>query len=73
MTIRKLASLIALKEGKKSQASIGNIREILHVLAEMEADAAQLDPNNSDSPVNAILDQVKKILERRAKKVKRAK
>lgn len=73
MTIRKLASMIAFKEGKKSQARIGDIREVLHVLAEMEADAAQLDPHSSDSPVNAVLDQVKKILERRAKKVKRAK
>lgn len=68
MTIRKLASLLALKEGKKKQARVGDVRELLKLLCEMEADAVQLDPHSSDSPVNAILDQVNKIIERRAKK-----
>lgn len=35
MTIRKLASEIAKREGKKSQARIGDIREILSILGEI--------------------------------------
>lgn len=35
MTIRKLASVIAKREGKKSQARIGDIREILSILSDM--------------------------------------
>ncbi len=35
MTINKLASLIAKKEGKKSQARIGDIREILAILSDI--------------------------------------
>lgn len=34
--MKKLASLIAYKEGKKHQASIGDIREILSILADIE-------------------------------------
>jgi len=34
MTITQLASLIAKNEGKKSQASVGDIREILSILGE---------------------------------------
>lgn len=34
----KLAIAIAHKEGKKSQTSIGNIKEILSVLVEMDAE-----------------------------------
>lgn len=32
MSIQKLASQIAKKEGKKSQAKIGDVREILKVI-----------------------------------------
>ena len=35
MTISKLASEIAKREGKKSQARIGDIREILGVLTDI--------------------------------------
>lgn len=35
MTINKLASEIARREGKKSQARIGDIREILSILSDM--------------------------------------
>ena len=35
MTIRKLASEIAKREGKKSQARIGDIREILGILSDL--------------------------------------
>lgn len=38
MTIQKLASLIAKREGKKHQATIGDIREILKILKEIIAE-----------------------------------
>lgn len=34
-TIKGLASIIAKKEGKKSQVRIGDIREILSILSDM--------------------------------------
>lgn len=37
MTMQKLASELAKQEGKSHQASIGDIREILKLIAEMEA------------------------------------
>lgn len=38
MTIQKLCSEIAKREGKKSQASIGDIREIVKILRAMIAE-----------------------------------
>lgn len=35
MTLQKLASLIAKREGKRSQAKIGDIREMLGILADI--------------------------------------
>jgi hypothetical protein len=34
MTLNKLASLIAKREGKKSQAHIGDVREILKIIVD---------------------------------------
>lgn len=42
MTISKLASLIAKSEGKKHQASIGDIREILRIIAQTPGAAVSL-------------------------------
>lgn len=38
MTIRTLASQIAKAEGKKSQARIGDVREILKIIATLGAE-----------------------------------
>ena len=38
MTLRTLASLIAKREGKKSQARIGDVREILSKLTDILAE-----------------------------------
>ena len=38
MTIREIATEIAKREGKKSQARIGDIREILGILADIYTD-----------------------------------
>jgi hypothetical protein len=35
MTLNKLASLVAKREGKRSQARIGDIREILGILCDI--------------------------------------
>lgn len=41
-TIQQLASAIAKKEGHKSQARIGDIREILAILSDMTYDSADV-------------------------------
>ena len=52
--MRKLASLIAKYEGKKSQAKIGEIREILKIIAVLRAhDVA----HGTDSISGAALDE----------------
>jgi hypothetical protein len=35
MTLKELASAIAKREGKKSQVKIGDIREILRIIADL--------------------------------------
>lgn len=47
MQIRELASIVAKKEGHKSQARIGDIREILAILADLSYD--------SPEPLDAIV------------------
>ncbi|WKV32896.1 hypothetical protein MAC3UK_0009 [Bdellovibrio phage MAC3UK] len=47
MKIGQLASLIAKKEGHKSQARIGDIREILSILSDLSY--------GSPEPLNAIV------------------
>lgn len=42
MTIKELASKIAKIEGKKSQARIGDIREILGILSDLMIDESQI-------------------------------
>ena len=49
MTFQKIASLIAKKEGKKSQARIGDIREILKILVELD-----VDNDSRDSPLEFL-------------------
>jgi hypothetical protein len=43
VTIQKLASAIAKREGKKSQARIGEVREILKIICTMELEAFDSD------------------------------
>jgi hypothetical protein len=64
MTLRKLASTIALREGKKSQARIGDIREIIGILS----DIVYADQEFSDTWDNLHLSG-----EKRAKKTKTTK
>lgn len=68
MTMQDLASKIARIEGKKSQARIGDIREILSILGDMVWDEIQVDEMNSPI-LNAILASA----EKRAKKAEKKK
>lgn len=38
LTLKQLISAIAVREGKKSQVKIGDIREILRVIADLAAE-----------------------------------
>lgn len=61
MTLNKLASLIANKEGKKHQASIGDIREILKIYFEL------LCSEDSDI-AQGMVDLINKQIEKATKK-----
>ena len=39
MTLNKLASAIAKREGKRSQTAIYNIREVIRILVELDAES----------------------------------
>lgn len=58
MTFNKLASLIAQQEGKKHQASIGDIREILKILMKLtgkDIDVTLFLSNESLSRLNKLI------------------
>lgn len=64
MTIKTLASMIAAKEGKKSQARIGEIREILGIISDLIY-ADYLEHKESSPVLDALANNGMK----RAKKV----
>lgn len=66
MTIGKLASAIAKKEGKKSQARVGDIREILKIIVDLEV-LARLSSHPPDdfiknSPIASLISRVDVVL-----------
>lgn len=67
MTIQQLASAIAKREGKKSQARIGDIREILKIVCELDADAIEED-RDSKGPIACLCAQADKIVKRRERR-----
>lgn len=70
MTLNQLASKIANLEGKKVQVSIGNLREILKIIVELEL-ATSGEDMSKDSPVYAILEACDKLEMKRLKAGKR--
>jgi hypothetical protein len=70
MTLNKLASMLALKEGKKSQARVGDIRELLSLMVQME-----LETSTSADGHYALGDIVgffvDSVMKKRAKKAKK--
>lgn len=72
MTLNKLASQIAKREGKKHQASIGDIREILKILVELEAE--DIVAQKPQSIIFSLLgDEALKRAEKLMAKLKKAK
>lgn len=79
LTLRTLASLIAKREGKRSQARIGDIREVLKIIAQLEAeDCVRCDqlgaPDDTcQSPLAVLTDACNRELRklRKARKVRR--
>lgn len=53
MTIQKLASDIAKREGKKSEARIGDIREILKIICTLDAESL-LANKDQDGPLACL-------------------
>lgn len=68
MTMQKLASAIAKREGGKSQARIGDIRQILKIIVELDVEAANADVASNDRPMWPIVDSINKKIEKAAKK-----
>lgn len=67
MTLQKLASTVAKIEGKKSQARIGDIREMLKILCDLEADF--ILNGNEESVLEALTEQInKRLAKKRPKK-----
>ena len=64
MTLRKLVSEISKREGKKSQVSVGDVREIVKLIVEIEAEELA-----NDEP-SGLADAIEK---RRDKLVKKRK
>ncbi len=74
MTIKTLASQIAKREGKKSQARIGDIREILKIIATLEAENYIYDKENGNTPhCNCPLVTIEKYAETICNKLLRGK
>lgn len=71
MTINQLASLIAKREGKKSQARIGDIREILGIISDLiYADYLEYKESSPvlDALANNGMNRAKKKLKTKRKK-----
>lgn len=71
MTINNLASAIAKKEGKKSQARIGDIREMLKIIILMEMEA--ISGAELESPTTKIRSRAHELLEKKKAKEKKKK
>src|SRR5574343_326939 len=63
MTLNQLASALAHAEGKKHQASIGDIRELLKLL--VEAEAGSMIDRGGESPVVIIRSAAMEMLTRK--------
>lgn len=65
MTIQYLSKQIALIEGKKSQARIGDIREILKILTDINAQACvSMDMDSELTPLELLQEISNKKLEK---------
>lgn len=71
MTRDQLCSEIAKRENKKVQVPIGNIREIMRLLINMQVEfTLSADSKVEDAPVFVILEEADKIINKKSKKKK---
>jgi len=71
MTLQELASLIAFREGKRSQVAIGDIREILKIICVLAAeDMEQNGCDQTNCPLVALTAGMDKEIDRLRKKKK---
>lgn len=72
MTLQKLASTIAKREAGKSQVAIGNVREVLKVLATLEAEAMLIAEGGGDvdMPIDQLVQYAEKIKGQLKRKLK---
>lgn len=75
MTLQKLASLLAKREGKKTQARIGEIRELLKLLADYAHETTYRFNAPSGDPMisNSVHDWLEAELDKRFAKESRKK
>lgn len=67
MTLRTLVSRLAKAEGKKKQVSVGNIREILSILIQMDVK----DKSAENSALLCLMNEVNKQIDKNEKKKKK--
>lgn len=60
MTIQQLASEIARLEGKKSQVKIGDVREVLRVMIDLEIEHMMLDGDYPSPVIDTLYSHVAK-------------
>lgn len=60
MSLQSLASKIAKKEGLKKEVSIGNIREIIRCLVDLEREFRESDGQAGYSPADLIIEASEK-------------
>ena len=73
MNMRKLASAIAKREGKKVEVSIGNIREILRIIVDLEVEWELDYEDGSPSPLQAFDKNVARKYSKAVKALRKAK
>lgn len=70
---QKIASAIAKREGKKSQARIGDIREMIKILCDLEAEYYMAGEDLGNSPASQIFHESKLRAEKMKAKAARKK
>lgn len=72
MTIAQLASQLAKREGKKSQARIGDIRELLKLIVQLEIEHFDEDAQQ-DGPLIVLRERTQELITKRAARKFKAK
>lgn len=73
MTFQMLAALIALREGKKSQARVADVREVLSVLTDLIAEEANENPGSATSIERFLAAQAAKKLAKKLRPARKKK